>query len=79
MDVSKVIGRLVIPFDAGVPSTPWEPIVRVSCPELKPSPLNCIANVVAPLLALSVLIVAITPTMEVADAGTCTLAVVLWP
>ena len=30
IDVSKVIGILVIPLDAGVPSTPCEPMVNVS-------------------------------------------------
>ena len=67
------------PLDAGVPSTPCEPIQIVSCPLDNPSPDNCIAKVAAPLVALSVDIDATMPTICELPLGTCTLAVVDCP
>jgi hypothetical protein len=76
---SNIIGKFVMPLLAGVPSTPCEPMHTVSCPLLNPSPDSWQAKVVAPLLALSVDIDAIMPTIWLEPAGTCIDAVVDCP
>ena len=73
---SIIIGELVAPLLAGVPSTPWEPTTNVSCPCDNPSPLSWTAKVVAPFVALSVATVAMMPTIWLACFGIWTLAVV---